>query len=257
MPFSATEHIVFEKNTLTGVSCQLSFPPILKIAQEMPSAFQEAIRTDYPLFEIRPTITVIAPMAPGQQVTQTVTNSYVFSTAESPQPERTLMMTQDSLALTTTAYTRRSEFLAHLKHPLDTLQKVYQPAFFTRVGFRYQNMIVRSALGLKEMPWHELLKPIFVGFASVEQLAGRVSVDYSQIQFKGDAGNVILQHGATIDPTTSEVCYLIDIDVHTEERVEIQDVTEKLKSLNYDALNLYHWCISDPLKTAMDPRDVT
>lgn len=256
MPFPATEHIVYEKNTLTGVSCQLSYPPILKIAQEMPSAFQDAVRGDYPLFEARPTLTFLAPTVPGQPATQTVTNAYVFSTAESPQPQRTLSLAQDSLALTTTAYTRRSEFLAFLQPPLDALQAIYKPAFFTRVGFRYQNMIVRSVLGLGETAWGELLKPVFVGLASAEELAGEVSVDYSQMQYKSENGNVVLQHGTTAHPTTNEQCYLIDVDVSTPERVSLQDVTDKLKALNIDALQLYHWCLSDALKAALNPRHV-
>jgi len=256
MPFSATEHIVFEKNTLTGVSCQLSYPPILKIAQEMPSTFQDAVRGDYPLFEARPTVTLLAPTVPGQPVTQTVTNAYVFSTVEQPQPQRTLSLAQDSLALTTTAYTRRSEFLAFLQPPLDALQAIYKPAFFTRVGFRYQNMIVRSALGLGTTPWGELLKPVFVGLASAEELADQVIIDYSQIQYKSENGNVVLQHGITVDPNTKEHCYLIDMDVSTQERVSLQDVTEKLRALNIDALQLYHWCLSDTLKAALNPRHV-
>lgn len=256
MPFSATEHIVFEKNTLTGVSCQLSYPPILRIAQEMPSAFQEAVRTDYPLFEVRPTITLPTITNAGQPVMPSMTNAYVFSTAESPQPYRTLSLAQDALALTTTAYTRRSEFLSHLQTPLDALQKIYQPAFFTRVGFRYQNTIVRSALGLGETPWGELLKPVFVGLASVEELTGQVLVDYAQIQYKTEIGTVFLQHGIIVITDTQEQCYLIDVDVSTQERVSLQDVTEKLRALNIDALRLYNWCLSDTLKAALNPRHI-
>jgi len=257
MPFSATDHIVFEKNTLTGVTCQLNYPPILKIAQEMPFAFQEAVRNDYPLFEIRPSVTMAMLTPNGQPVQPTVTNAYVFSTAESPKPTRTVTLAQDALALATTAYRRRSEFLAHLQPPLDALQAIYHPAFLTRIGLRYQNLIVRSALGLKEKTWGELLKPVFVGLASAEELKDRVLVDYSQIQFKGKAGNIILQHGVTLNATTHEPCYLIDLDVYTDERVEIRDVTDKLQALNLDALELYYWCLSDTLKAALDPRDIT
>lgn len=255
MPFSATEYIVFDNNTLTGVTCQLNYPPILKIAQEMPHTFQEAVRNEYPLFEIRPSVAMTMPTGIGQPVAPTITNAYVFSTAESPNPERTLSLGQDSLALSTTAYRRRSEFFAQLQPPLDALESIYKPAFLTRVGLRYQNLIVRSKLGLTDKPWGELLKPVFVGLASVEELAQRVLVDYSQIQFKGEAGNIILQHGVTVDTLTQEQCYLIDIDVSTDERVNFQDVTDKLKALNIDALELYYWCLSDTLKATLDPRD--
>ena len=254
MPFSATEHLVFEKNTLTGVTCQLNYPPILRIAQEMPSAFQESVRSDYPLFQVRPTITMTASSIPGQPLVQTVANAYLFSTAEVPSPQRTLTLAQDSIALATTAYRRRSEFLTQFQPALDALQAIYQPAFLTRVGLRYQNVIVRSALGLENKTWSDLLRPVFVGLASVEELAHRVVVDYSQIQFKGEAGNIILQHGITVDASNDEQCYLIDVDVYTDERVNFLDVADKLKALNIDALELYHWCLSDTLKAVLDPR---
>lgn len=258
MPFSPTERIVFEKNTLTGVTCQLNYPPILKIAQESPTAFQEAVRGEYPLFEIRPTITMTAPPTPGQSVMPSVANTYLFSTAEVPVAQSTLTLAQDSIALTTLAYSRRSVFLAQLQPPLDVLQEIYKPAFFTRVGLRYQNLIVRSELGLGQTPWSELLKPRFVGLASVDELAGRVTIDYSQVQFKGNSGNVVVQHGITVAVTATEQeqGYLIDVDVSTDERVNLQDVTEKLRALNIDAIEFYHWCLTDALKAALVPRHI-
>lgn len=258
MPFPATKHSVFEKNTLTGVTCQLNYPPILKIAQEVPSGFQEAVRSEYPLFRVNPTIKMTVQVAGGQVVTPSVMNSYIFSTPENPQPERTLALAQDSLALTTIVYTRRSELLAQLQPALDALQTIYKPAFFTRVGMRYQNLIVRSTLGLEGRPWGELLKPVFVGLASAEELVGRISVDYSQIQFVVEAGTIVVQHGTTdtITAAGQEQCYLIDIDVSTDERINLEDVTEKLRELNIDALGFYDWCLADPLKAALVPRDI-
>jgi uncharacterized protein (TIGR04255 family) len=259
MPFPATEQKIFEKNTLTGVTYQLDYPPILKIALETPSAFQEAVRGDYPLFRVNPTVRMTMQVVGGQAATSSVTNSYIFSTPETPQPQRTLTLAQDSLALTTTAYTRRSELLAQLQPALDALQTVYKPAFFTRVGLRYQNLIVRSSLGLADRSWGELLKPIFVGLASADELAGRVSIDYSQIQFRGKVGSVVVQHGTAITATAGkhEECYLIDMDVSTNERVNKEDATEKLRELNIDALEFYHWCLSDTLKAALVPRNIS
>ena len=262
MPFPATEQIVFEKNTLTGVTCQLDYPPILKIAQETPSAFQEAVRDDYPLFQVNPVVRMTMQVVGGQVVSgqaaaPSATNSYIFSTPETPQPQRTLTLAQDSLALTTTVYTRRSELLAQLQPALDALQIVYKPAFFTRVGLRYQNLIVRSSLGLTNRSWGELLKPIFVGLAAANELAGQVSVDYSQIQFQGKVGSVVVQHGTAITAVAGkrEECYLIDVDVSTNERVNIQDATSKLRELNIDAIEFYRWCLSDTLKAVLDPRN--
>ena len=50
MVFPETERIVFKRNPLTQVICQLRFPPILIISNE-PAAFQERIRDVYPIYE--------------------------------------------------------------------------------------------------------------------------------------------------------------------------------------------------------------
>lgn len=255
MLFPDTQHIIFQKNTLTGVTCQLNFPPILKIAHEVPSAFQDAVRVQYPLFETRPIVSML--MTPGSALpAPSVTNSYVFLSMERPTPQATLALTQESLALTTTAYRRRSEFFAQLQKPLDALQGIYSPPFLTRTGLRYQNLISRKGLGLEGHPWHGLLRPAFLGMAAASEVAELITVDYAQIQFPADAGRVILQHGLTMNAATQEQCYLIDIDVYTDERVELQNVTDIFKQLNMDAIRLYHWCLSDTLKAALDPRDV-
>ena len=51
MPFPESERVVFRRNTLAEVICQLRFPPILEIAAKDPAAFQEQIRAEYPLYQ--------------------------------------------------------------------------------------------------------------------------------------------------------------------------------------------------------------
>ena len=52
MPFPETsQKIIYKKNPLDRVICQLRFPPILKIDTELPDKFQESIRNDFPEFQ--------------------------------------------------------------------------------------------------------------------------------------------------------------------------------------------------------------
>src|SRR2546430_17531048 len=53
MLFPESERVVYDKNPLASVICQLRFPPILKIDAELPSTFQDRIRAEYPLLKQR------------------------------------------------------------------------------------------------------------------------------------------------------------------------------------------------------------
>ena len=50
MPFPKKDRIIFTKNPLTDVICQLRFPSILKIDTEVPAKFQDKIRDVFPNF---------------------------------------------------------------------------------------------------------------------------------------------------------------------------------------------------------------
>jgi hypothetical protein len=45
-PFPESERIIYAKNPLESVICQLRFPAILKISSEPPVEFQETLRKD-------------------------------------------------------------------------------------------------------------------------------------------------------------------------------------------------------------------
>src|SRR4051794_3088983 len=50
MPFPAVDRVIYERNPLVEVICQVRFPAILRIDVEPPAAFQEAIRGAFPAF---------------------------------------------------------------------------------------------------------------------------------------------------------------------------------------------------------------
>ena len=51
--FSNEPRVRYAKNPLAEVICQLRFPEILTIEANVPAAFQEAIREEFPLYSVR------------------------------------------------------------------------------------------------------------------------------------------------------------------------------------------------------------
>ena len=51
MPFPDSERVIYQRNPLLEVICQLRFPSILRIDSEAPAVFQERVRKEYPMYQ--------------------------------------------------------------------------------------------------------------------------------------------------------------------------------------------------------------
>lgn len=257
MPFPPRPRVVFKKNPIKQVICQLRFPPILRIESGTPVDFQENVRGQYPYFQPR-AANLDVPPAELQRLLAVVG-------IDSPLPGRgydfrsgdgawALSLTKDFFALTSTQYEQWEQFQTHLVGPLSSFLEIYKPAFFARIGLRYQNIICRSALGLEKCRWSELLQPYIAGvFASGDLLQEEVlEARHSQlIRLDDGKSQVRIQHGLAKNDRSSEICYLIDNDFFSEEQVDVSSADAVLTYLNDQSGRVFHWCISDVLEQAM------
>jgi len=164
-------------------------------------------------------------------------------------------LTKDFLALSTRTYTRWEEFRQHLELPLRSLAEVYNPAFFSRVGLRYQDVIIRSRLGLEETNWAELLRPYIVAELGSPDISGSIeaAIRFLIVRLEQAGGLVRIQHGLAQHPESGESSYVIDSDYFSEGRTEAKDVQQTLDSFNSQAGRLFRWCITEKLHNAMEP----
>ncbi len=257
-PFSESPRVVYGKNPLEVVICQLRFPAILKISSESPVDFQEALRKTYPLFREVPPLDVGTGLPPELSAILAKLMPLPSSKAyELTSGNRVwqITLTQDSLALQCTAYKRWEEFRQELLTALDLLGKIYEPSFFTRIGLRYRDVITREALGLKDVPWGELLSARLASeFHSPISDAVEGSWHQLSLRMQGDAAKVTLQHG--LGSKGGEVCYIIDSDFYTAEQTGAQNAPTILNYFNRQGGRLFRWCIADRLDAAMEPLPV-
>ncbi|HVS34029.1 MAG TPA: TIGR04255 family protein, partial [Gemmataceae bacterium] len=163
MAFPEHERVVYERNTLEEVSCQVRFPTILSIDAAAPAAFQEAVRAELPLYEAKSSIKLPAgvPAVIAQRVERDLslvgTKSYAFSTEDRL---LTLALSKEGLSLVCRKYERWEPFRKHMQRALASLVSHYNPSFFTHVCVRYKNSIRRKPLGIPEdTPWSKLIQP--------------------------------------------------------------------------------------------------
>jgi len=172
----------------------------------------------------------------------------------SPDESWTLVLTRDSLALTAKHYETWEIFKAHLEAPMSAVIENYTPAFFTRIGLRYQNLIQRSKLGLSGVAWSELLKPHISGLLAEPDLDVGASQCVAVVRFGDENGQVRIQHGLVQSADNSEECYLIDSDFYSERRMPTNEALGTLDFFNAQSGRLFRWCIHNRLDVAMEPQ---
>lgn len=263
MLFPDSERVIYQKNPLVQVTCQLRFPAILRIDSELPAPFQERIRDQYPIFREKTAGSDRIPQELVQQLPPAIVKSVqsLFDTGNkvyefAADDDRWIVsLARDFLALTANEYERWEQFREHLRVPFQALKDIYSPAFFSRVGLRYQNVIQRSKLGLVESHWTDLINPYIAGELAAPEIATAIQevVRVTLIDLGDRQSQVRIQHGLAKNNETGEICYMIDNDFFAQPRIEVDNGFDLLESFNNTNRRLFRWCITDKLHRAMEP----
>jgi uncharacterized protein (TIGR04255 family) len=254
--FPDSPRVIFHEAPLTEVICQLRFPPILRIESDPPADFQDRIRDQFPLLDRHVQVLNI-PKGVRPEIAQWIGNAplgtnYVFKTEDQ---SFALTLAPEWLALATTKYDRWEGFRQLLVPPLNALIEIYKPSFFSRIGLRYQNAIQRSALGLTNRPWADLLIPSILGALSEPRFADNI-VEIRKVvraNLPSAAGGVLLQHGFGGDNGRDQDTYLLDFDFYSE-KTEVPHAIAILDDFHTRAGRAFRWCITPQLRERLKPQ---
>jgi uncharacterized protein (TIGR04255 family) len=259
MPFPESPREVYAENPLEEVICQIRFPAVLKISATAPVDFQDAIRSDYPWYEEQ----VGGPALP-KEITDMLPPGLPIPRL-SQQPEhrfstesrgRSITLGQEFIAVAENNYQDWSNFRKEVKQAERVLRETYAPSFYTRVGLRYRDVLIRENYGLGEVPWSELLNPAFMGVLGDTQLSDDVqeSQAHSLLRIPGvHGGFVLIQHGLAVKEPEGSPAYLIDSDFFTNERCNPNAALQALDRFNKWGGHLFRWAATDKLRAALRP----
>ena len=265
MPIPRSQRTVFRNNALAEVICQLRFPTILAVAAEPPAAFQDRIRALYPLYEqeasglqlqlqgVPPEIASLMAQVPFPQPAADPVHKFL-----SEDHTRFISLKSDFVAFTETSYSRWEAFKEGILLAERAFRETRAPAFYTRIGLRYKNVISRKKFALEAQPWHELLQPHLTGLLGSRDLAQEVTDIRTVATIRVDqvpGARVTLRHGLVPEPDGSQQAYLIDVDFYTEERSTPQDAFRILDDFHSAAGDIFRWAIAPPLRLALQPED--
>ncbi len=203
---------------LVRVLAQIKFPPIFNIAKpDTIAPFQELIRASYPLTQgnLLHTIQIAGP--DNQPI---VENIHIWRFEDKHHHWRA-SLAPDFLALETTRYTSRTEFLSRLATLIEALQTTLNPQITQRIGLRYIDRMQGEALNSIST----LIKPEFLGPSESDYQSAAVHI-LTQALFNTEEGAQInarwgkLPAGATLDPMAiepiNEPSWVMDFDMFME-----------------------------------------
>jgi uncharacterized protein (TIGR04255 family) len=254
------ERVIYKRNPLVEVVCQLRFPPILKISHQEPVEFQDEIRLQYPLFETTQSQVPAEILKVVQQFGLPLQSDLAHSFKSEDQKWH-LSITKDFIALTTSSYERYEQFKQRLKEAVEIFERIYKPSFYTRVGLRYQDLIIRSKLGIEDKSWSDLIAKHIASELHEPELSSSIQAVTKALILKTANGQINFNHGLVTvkerEKNNDEVAYLFDADFYTEQKIEGNgDVWNVLDQFNKYARNLFRWSITDTLHNAMQPQSV-
>ena len=260
MPFPERERVVYKKNVLDSVICQLRFPRVLRIAEKPPSEFQERIREEYPTYNER---------QEGPEIPEPIRGlvhipNDVLHDFGSADGNWTLTLSAEFLSLTTTAYTQYEEFDQRLRVAVQALIDAFRPAFWSRIGLRYRDVFGRSSLGFSpDEGWGTLIQPHVVGELGA---AAEISASIAQMQAVSliklsieTPSFVRFFHGFADGPEkakSKEQAYVLDSDFYTNQRTKIVDAHKLLGEFKIRSGRLFRWAITEKLHLALGPQPV-
>lgn len=256
---SDAKHHVYGKNQLVEVICQLRFPEICAIQNELPAEFRASILQHFPRYIQRQE--AVPPRiigTPGQFHVEKrpVTVNHQFSSSDDIWR---INLTSNFISLSCGEYTNWDPYAQMLDLSLAHFIKLYSPSCFERVGLRYINAISRNQLGLSSMPFRELIVPKYLGILSDPEIAetntGKSSVDAeykisNNCHAKIHAGPGHLKKNGVDD---GEIKFIFDLDLYTTEKIPVNYSAGTIERLHSHSYPIFRNAITDLLHHAMKP----
>lgn len=251
MLFSSHPHQTYGNPIVHEVICQLRFPAILSINTTEPADFQEKVRNLFPQYTCR-------QEKPAQAGGTTVAN-HTFISADN---RWKLNLTKEFISLSTLQYQGWEEFAHQLDKSLAEFIRIYQPAYFQRVGLRYVNLVSRQKLDLGETPWNQLIAPAYLGAMAQEDVrfedvlstsSSFVLKLSSSAQAKLQASPVQLQKKTPQGVERGEAKFLLDLDLSMTGNTPCTLSAAALETLHGHSTPIFQGFLTDTLREAMEP----
>lgn len=243
------EEVPLKDAPLIRVIAQVRFPPILSIEKkDFVGSFQEAIREKYPILQPEQTQTFVFGPQDAVQPTSQLTWRFI-DTADSWR----VSLAPDFIALETTAYSSRHDFLERLESLLTALKEGFEPQVIERFGLRYIDRLVGQ--NLQDIAL--LVKPEISGMMASEFRRDiHRSINESLFVIPGGDEKILarwgfMPAGATFDPNAIEPIvepsWILDLDMSLSKKREfsIEVLMSEGQHFAERIYTFFRWAVED------------
>jgi len=248
--FPKREDVRLGRAPLAEVICQVRFPPVLRIADEHPVAFQERIRTQFPQLDVEQRVMILRMAPLGTEPPSAKPEPRVFR-FRSSEGNTVVSLAANFYALSTTSYTHWADFLNLLKLVNQAACDVYDLPYAVRVGLRYINRLTFGNTGTSSATelW-EILRPELTLLLRDNCWDEPLEMA-SQLMLTADEGErLTLRSGFK---GGEEPVFLLDFDYFAEDNISLESLPA-LCSRYHDAIyNAFRWCIREGKLAAFAP----
>lgn len=235
---------------LAEVICQVRFPPILRIAREEPSEFQEHIRARFPLLDIEQGVVVKfpAPASGGAPSAEVPPRVFRFGSEDS----RTFVaLAVDFYALSTQRYTHWADFAADLALVQAAVEAVYRPAHATRIGLRFINRFTPQGAHCATMSEVlALFRPELTALFHTDAWSQPASL-VTQLNLPDDQAMLTLR--TAFSDAEEEPFFLLDFDYYEEGRLDFDKLVERCDNYHRVIYNAFRWSLRESSLTRFGP----
>ncbi len=234
---------------LVRVIAQVRFPMVASVEKrDFIATFQEAIRADYPV--LRPEESRSVVLGPKGVMDARANTVWRFHDGSGAWR---VSLAPDFLALETTRYTSRDDFLGRFGSVLEALVTHVDPKVADRLGVRYIDRVTGS--NLSDLP--RLVRPEVCGILSTAfaKLA-RQAICEAVFDLPGNAGQVKTRWGrvpahGTVDPASvdaiDEPSWLLDVDAFQAEQraLDVDSVLQQARGFAERIYSVFRWAVTD------------
>lgn len=249
MAFPRSERTIYKRNFISEAVCEVRFPRLLEIDNQLPAQFQKSLIEDFPVFESRQILGIhfTLPQLDGEVVSAPQNRKTIYSFSREDKSV-SINLSSESVGITTSNYQHWDVFSTHITRAISAAKECYGISRRTRIGLRYVNSIPQGA---PDVSWRTLINPALLGILGEEGMGVEAWQCITSGQIDDETGMQMIGALNTVDGSIS---FILDMDIFRAMpgSFDPNGILSAVADMNHRATDAFNWAAGPGLRAAMN-----